>query len=148
MLKQRLIARGEQNIKRRLSIYKEEQKQAPNFDYIIKNEIVEKTTEIIQAIIKQEQKQQPLLPTKSCQTISDAKIRKWETKLEKGKKVPPVVIGQQDGKLYIIEGRHRYLASLKTGIALAKIVDQHHKIDLVEKEELTEWSKIVKSFKA
>ena len=146
-LKKRLIARGEQNIKRRLSIYKDEQKQAPNFDYIIKNEVVEDTTEIIQAIIKQEQKQQLLLPTKSCQTISDAKIRKWETKLEKGKKVPPVVIAQQDGKLYIVEGRHRYLASLKTGIALAKIVDQQKKIDLLSKEELAEWGKIVKSFK-
>ncbi len=147
VLKQRLLQRGEKNIKQRLKVYEKEQKEAYRYDYVIRNQDMDRTVEVMRTIIKEEKKEKPLYPIQSCQTIKHSKVEKIESKLVKGKKVKPIWVAEQDGKLYIVKGRHTYLASLKCGVPVAKYVDHCASVTPLSKEENDEWCKIVKNYK-
>lgn len=145
-LKKRLIGRGEKNIKLRLKVYKKEQKETYRYDYIIRNQDMDRTVDLMRTIMKEERMQRPLLAVESCQTLSHAKIEKIENRLLKGKKVKPIVVAESDGKLYILEGRHTYLASLKCGVHVACMVDSNATVTPLDKAEQDEWAKIVKNY--
>ena len=87
-----------------------------------------------------------ILPIKSCSNISAKKIDNIATKLEKGKKMKPIKLALVEGKVYIVDGIHRYLASLKTGKNIVKeFVNTTPTIGNVNVEE---WNKVVESYKA
>lgn len=146
VLKQRLLGRGEKEIKRRLKVYKKEQKAALNYDYVVHNDEVDRTLAVLKAIIKETRMRKPLLPNESCQTISHDKVEKIEAKLLKGRHVRPIEVVENNGKLYILKGRHTYLASLKCGVHVACLVDRTATITPLDKAELDEWTKIVKNY--
>lgn len=146
VLKQRLLGRGEKDIKRRLNVYKKEQKAALGYDYVVHNDEVDRTIEVLKAIIKETRMCKSLLPMKSCQTLSHARIEKIENRLLKGKKVKPIVVAEGNGKLYIVDGRHTYLASLKCGVHVACLVDSNAMVTPLDKAEQDEWAKIVKNY--
>ena len=146
VLKQRLIGRGEKNIKLRLKVYKQEQKAATNYDYIVRNSEAERTLEVMKTVITQSRNHKMLNATESCQTLSHARIEKIENRLLKGKKVKPIVVAEGNGKLYIVEGRHTYLASLKCGVHVACLVDSNAMVTPLDKAEQDEWAKIVKNY--
>lgn len=146
VLKQRLIGREEKNIKLRLKVYKQEQKAATKYDYIVRNSEAERTLAILKTVIEQSRNNKILNATESCQTLSHARIEKIENRLLKGKKVKPIVVAEGNGKLYIVDGRHTYLASLKCGVHVACLVDSNAMVTPLDKAEQDEWAKIVKNY--
>lgn len=147
-LRQRLIGRGEspEKIKNRLKLYKKEQAQIPNYDYVIFNDVYLETLDKVTKIAEIGLGKTELLPTKSCANISAKKIDSIATKLEKGKVFKPIKIALVNGQVFIVDGIHRYLASLKTGKNIVKeFVNVTPKIEDVNKEE---WDKVVDSYKA
>lgn len=147
-LRQRLIGRGEspEKIKNRLKLYKKEQAQIPNYNYVIFNDVYLDTLDKVTKIAEIGLGKTELLPTKSCAKISAKKIDSIATKLEKGKVFKPIKIALVNGQVYIVDGIHRYLASLKTGKNIVKeFVNVTPKIEDVNKEE---WDKVVDSYKA
>ncbi len=147
-LRQRLIGRGEspEKIKNRLKLYKKEQAQIPNYNYVIFNDVYLDTLDKVTKIAEIGLGKTELLPTKSCAKISAKKIDSIATKLEKGKVFKPIKIALVNGQVYIVDGIHRYLASLKTGKNIVKeFVNVTPKIEDVNKEE---WGKVVDSYKA
>lgn len=147
-LRQRLIGRGEspEKIKNRLKLYKKEQAQIPNYNYVIFNDVYLDTLDKVTKIAEIGLGKTELLPTKSCAKISAKKIDSIATKLEKGKIFKPIKIALVNGQVYIVDGIHRYLASLKTGKNIVKeFVNVTPKIEDVNKEE---WDKVVDSYKA
>ena len=147
-LRQRLIGRGEspEKIRNRLKLYKKEQAQIPNYNYVIFNDVYLDTLDKVTKIAEIGLGKTELLPTKSCAKISAKKIDSIATKLEKGKIFKPIKIALVNGQVYIVDGIHRYLASLKTGKNIVKeFVNVTPKIEDVNKEE---WDKVVDSYKA
>lgn len=147
-LRQRLIGRGEspEKIKNRLKLYKKEQAQIPNYNYVIFNDVYLDTLDKVTKIAEIGLGKTELLPTKSCAKISAKKIDSIATKLEKGKVFKPIKIALVNGQVYIVDGIHRYLASLKTGKNIVKeFVNVTPKIEDINKEE---WDKVVDSYKA
>ena len=148
VLRQRLVDRGEspERIKNRLKLYHKEQAQIPNYDYVIKNEAYLDTLDMVTKIAEIGLGKTTILPIKSCSSISAKKIDNIATKLEKGKKMKPIKLALVEGKVYIVDGIHRYLASLKTGKNIVKkFVNVTPKIEDINKEE---WDKVVDSYKA
>ena len=103
-LRQRLIGRGEspEKIKNRLKLYKKEQAQIPNYNYVIFNDVYLDTLDKVTKIAEIGLGKTELLPTKSCAKISAKKIDSIATKLEKGKIFKPIKIALVNGQVYIV----------------------------------------------
>ena len=87
-----------------------------------------------------------LLPTLDHTKVSAKKIDKLASKLEKGKYLKPIKVSLHENQIYIVDGVHRYLASLKTGKNVVKqFVDE---VPLNTSANKEEWNKIFKSYQA
>lgn len=146
VIKQRLIDRGEskERIKNRLALYKKEQASRFKFDFIIKNSNYNKSISKLEAIINLGTKVDIIYPYKDYTKLSAKKIDKYAFKLENGKKLKPIKVALIDNKIYIIDGVHRYLASLKTGKNIAKQFIEYSGESF--EFNLDEWKKIVNSY--
>ncbi len=146
VIKQRLIDRGEkkERIKNRLALYNKEQAARFKFDFIIKNSNYNKSIAKLEAIINFGKNIDIIYPYKNYTKLSAKKIDKYAFKLEKGKDLKPIQVALIDNKIYIIDGMHRYLASLKTGKNVPKqfIECEKQKFEF----NLDEWKKIVASY--
>ena len=146
VLIERLKNRGEKNIKNRMKFYKNEQKRMYDSDYVIHNIDFEQTMSNIKTLIELELQGKYLLPTVSCQQILEKRINKYVNKFNKNKKVKPVTIAIQNGKVYIVDGVYRYLASLKCGKHICKILLNNQHVDVAKDLDVKEWNKIVKMY--
>lgn len=145
-LKQRLTDRGEkpEKIKARLELYKKEQAQISNYHFVIKNTVYLKSLEKLEKLCEIGLGTARILPTKDYTNLSAKRIDKYASKLEQGKTLKPIKVAYFENEVYIINGVHRYLASLKTGKNVVKeFVDVTPKNT---KTNLEEWDKIVKSY--
>lgn len=146
VIKQRLIDRGEkkERIKNRLALYNKEQAARFKFDFIIKNSNYNKSIAKLEAIINLGKNKDIIYPYKNYTKLSAKKIDKYAFKLEKGKDLKPIQVALIENKIYIIDGMHRYLASLKTGKNVAKqfIECEKQKFEF----NLDEWKKIVAAY--
>ena len=146
VIKQRLIDRGEkkERIKNRLALYNKEQAARFKFDFIIKNSNYNKSIAKLEAIINFGKNIDIIYPYKNYKKLSAKKIDKYAFKLEKGKDLKPIQVALIDNKIYIVDGMHRYLASLKTGKNVSKqfIECEKQKFEF----NLDEWKKIVASY--
>lgn len=146
VLKQRLTDRGEkpEKIKARLSLYKKEQSQIFEYDYVIKNTVYLKSLEKMEKLCEIGLGNARLLPYKEYNKLSAKKIDKYAAKLEQGKTLKSIKVALYNNEIYIVDGVHRYLASLKTGKNVVKeFVEVTPKNTNVNLEE---WDKIVKSY--
>lgn len=143
----RLEKRGEKRIKERMKFYAKEQKRMFNSDYVINNVDLDQTLSTIKTLIDFEQNNKAFLPTKSCQEVLDKKVNKYVNKLAKGKKVKPIKIAIKSGKVYILDGVHRYLAALKCGKHVCKEIVNEQDIAVSKDLDVKEWNKIVKMYK-
>ena len=146
VLKQRLTDRGEkpEKIKARLSLYKKEQSQIYEYDYVIKNTVYLKSLEKMEKLCEIGLGNARLLPYKEYNKLSAKKIDKYAAKLEQGKTLKSIKVALYNNEIYIVDGVHRYLASLKTGKNVVKeFVEVTPKNTNVNLEE---WDKIVKSY--
>ena len=146
VIKQRLIDRGEkkERIKNRLALYNKEQAARFKFDFIIKNSNYNKSIAKLEAIINFWKNIDIIYTYKNYTKLSAKKIDKYAFKLEKGKDLKPIQVALIDNKIYIVDGMHRYLASLKTGKNVSKqfIECEKQKFEF----NLDEWKKIVASY--
>lgn len=146
VLKQRLIDRGEkpEKIKARLSLYKKEQAQIVEYDYLIKNTVYLKSLEKMEKLCEIGLGNARLLPYKEYNKLSAKKIDKYAAKLDQGKTLKSIKVALYNNEIYIVDGVHRYLASLKTGKNVVKEF-----VEVTPKNtntNLEEWDKIVKSY--
>ena len=144
---ERLKKRGEKRIKERMKFYHREQKRMHDSDYVIRNVDLEQTLRMMKTLIDAEQTDKSYLPIKSCQEILDKKINKYVNRFNKGKKVNPIEIAIKSGKVYIIDGVHRYLAALKCGKHICKVVLNDESVEPSQELDVKEWNKIVKMYK-
>ena len=146
VLKQRLIDRGEkpERIKNRLALYKKEQAAMINYNYAIKNTIYNLSIEKLEALMRVETNSDIIYPCKDYSKITAKKIDKFALKLEHGKTLKPIKVALIDKKIFIVDGVHRYLASLKTGKNVCKQFVEYtgEKFDF----NLDEWKKIVNAY--
>ena len=145
VLKQRLIDRGEkpEKITARLSLYKKEQAQIAEYDYLIKNTVYLKSLEKMEKLCEIGLGNARLLPYKEYNKLSAKKIDKYAAKLDQGKTLKSIKVALYNNEIYIVDGVHRYLASLKTGKNVVKEF-----VEVTPKNtntNLEEWDKIVKS---
>ena len=119
-LKKRLIGRKEKNIKLRLKRFGYEQKQINNFDYIIYNHDLQRTTQDILKIVELENND--FLPCKNIKDINKYKVRYYANKLKTGKVLRPIKIAFDGEKAYILKGVEKFVASVLTNMPVAKVI--------------------------
>ena len=142
VLIERLKARGEKEIDLRLKRYNMEQEHAKNYDYIITNNVLGETINAVLQIVSAENEKLTPIYTIAPTENSVDKARSYAEALKNGQTLSPIKIAFNDNKMYIIEGHHRYLASLMTGMKIAKevvnaasikAVDQNYWNSIIEK---------------
>lgn len=131
-LVERLKNRGEKNIDLRLQRYQMEQQYLINYDYIITNDCLDSTLSIMNDIIHNEKDDYCPCCTQKPTEIIDKKVYEIANTLNSGQKVPPIKIAIKNKKIFIIDGHHRYLASILTGKRIAKEIINVNYIDAVE----------------
>ncbi|MBR2467571.1 MAG: ParB N-terminal domain-containing protein [Clostridia bacterium] len=148
VLKNRLVNRGEapEKIKNRLRLYKKEQAQIPNYHFVIRNNVYLNTLEKMMKLAEFGLGNATLVPTLDHTKVSAKKIDKLASKLEKGKHLKSIKVALHENQIYIVDGVHRYLASLKTGKNVVKQFVDELPLNLSANKE--EWAKIFESYKA
>ena len=146
VIKQRLIDRGERKdrIKNRLAIYKKEQSHADEYDFLIKNSNYNRSIDKLNAIIDYGVNGDIIYPTKNYTKLIAKKIDRYAARFATNKKIKPIKVALIDGKIYIVDGVHRYLAALKTG---KNIVKRFVEMPVLKFDfDKDEWRKIVESY--
>lgn len=119
-LKKRLILRQTKDISRRMKHYAFEQKSIPLYDYCIYNDDIGFTIEKIKAIMDYAQHKSTILAGCNLGKYNDKKVQKIVNRLKSNKRVKPIKVAAQNGKIYIVDGINTYLASINTGVSVVK----------------------------
>lgn len=139
-LKRRLKGRGEKQIKLRLKRYDREQGEINKFDYIIVNNNLDKTCNIIKSIYDKELVD--ILPTLPIEKINFKKINKFVKQLKCGKVLKAIDVAIKNDIIYIINGHEKFIAGILTNCLVAKkIVDK--KIEILNDEQYTKWKDLI-----
>ena len=132
VLVQRLIERKEKEIEKRLARYELEQTYQTKYDYIITNNYLEETLGICRDIIAFSRSGAHLLSTQTHVDMKEEKIYQIAEAMKNGEtEIPPISVRIKDHKLYIVDGHHRYLASLVAGKKIAAAIVDEGIIDMV-----------------
>lgn len=120
ILVERLKGRNEQEIDKRLERYEMEQSYQSKYDFIVTNNSLEETMSVCYDIVYHVKNKSFLKSTQTIRNMNQDKIYKIAAVLkEDSEKIPPIDVCIKDHELYIIDGHHRYLASLLTGKKIA-----------------------------
>lgn len=140
-LKRRLKSRGEKQIKLRLKRYDREQGEINKFDYIIVNNNLEKTCNIIKSIY--DKQLIDILPTMPIEKISFKKINKFVRQLKCGKVLKAIDVAIENDKIYIINGHEKFVAGILTNCLVAKkFCDK--RVKLLNNEQYTKWRNLIR----
>ena len=120
-LQQRLVQRNTKDIKNRMKHYSFEQKSIPLYDYCIYNDDLEATLAKLRAILNHFNNSEYLIAGENLKKFNENKIEKIASRLKRNKKVKPIKVAEKDGKIYIVSGINRYLASVRTNINVTKV---------------------------
>lgn len=141
VLKERLIERKETEIEKRLSRYEMEMSYCDKYDYIITNNDLKETTNIVLTIVDAEKRNLPFSVATPF-IPDDVKVKEYVKKLENGATLSPVKIAYCNGNPYIVEGAHEYLAGLISGKHVAKEIV---KVSGVSSVEQSAWQTALKN---
>lgn len=119
VLKERLIERKETEIEKRLSRYEMEMSYCDKYDYIITNNDLVETKNIVLKIVDAEKKNLTFSVATPF-TADDVKVKEYVKKLENGETLSPIKITYFNGLPYIVEGAYEYLAGIISGKHVAK----------------------------
>ena len=131
VLKERLIERKETEIEKRLSRYEMEMSYCDKYDYIITNNDLTETKNVVLEIVNAE-KQNLAFSVAKPFVLGDSKVNEYVKKLQSGETLSPVKIAYCGGKPYIIEGAHKYLAGIVSKKHVAKEIVKVSDIKAVE----------------
>lgn len=133
ILMERLINRNEQEIEKRLSRYEMEQQYEDQYDYIVTNNDLEETLSNCMDIVKYAKDGLFFKSSQSIRDMSEDKIIEFSKILKSNPKhFSPIDVAIKKHELYIIDGHHRYMASLLSGVKIAVRIINAPYIDLVE----------------
>ena len=120
ILVERLIGRGEKEIDLRMKRYELEMQKLPLYDYVIDNEKLETTVELIERIIAFESEGKS--PTVSSERLVgiDEEVAKEEAILREKNIGDPIAFGAVDGGFEVVDDIPRFVASENTGIKVAR----------------------------
>jgi guanylate kinase len=140
VLVERLRGRGEKDIDLRMERYHMELAFSARYDYIIENNERESTVALTKAAIDFEQRGGALLPAGAA-GIDRGRVEALAGVLDKGEFLPAIDVAMEGGRMYIIDGRHRYLAALLSGRRLAKRIVSPERIPRVPRAggEIAAW---------
>ncbi len=149
VLKNRLINRqtNKKQIKNRLKVYKHEQKQMTNYDFVIYNNDLDKTLDKMNAIINISRNNIPVLAIESCQKVNGKKVDKLANKALKGKQLKPIKVIAHDGMVYITEGLNEYLAEIKSKTHSNFVFVENNKNLKPDENNIKEWKKLIDLYK-
>lgn len=119
-LKKRLKSRGEKQIKLRLKRFGYEQKQKNKFDYIVYNGDLQQTSDNIVKIIGL--KHDDFYFSKKLNKLNKYKVKYYINKLTSGKILSPVKIAILGGKVCVVRGVEKLVASFVCKKPVAKLV--------------------------
>ena len=119
VLVQRLTERKETEIEKRLARYDMEMSYSDKYDYIITNDDLASTVKLVLGIAAFE-RGGGFISAVDQSAINASETEKYVNALNGGAILSPVKTAFSGDKQYIIEGRHRYLASIITGKHVAK----------------------------
>lgn len=143
-LKKRLINRGEQQIKLRLKRYKLEQKHANKYDFLIYNNDINKTLNILHKLISFKNEPDYLFLKPLSNKISQKKVKKYCDLFLKNKTFKPIKIYFNGKDFYIKQNIEKYIASVLTNKTLTKVVVTNNKTYKILNENLiTDYIKFV-----
>lgn len=137
VLIKRLMERKETEIEKRLSRYDMEMSFCDKYDYIITNNDLFETKDIVLEIIDAE-KQGLLFGTVGSGAPDSDKVCYYVKKLQAGETLSPIVTAFYRGKPFILDGKEKYLASLITGKRVAKEIKNDFPIDVPDQKK---WNK-------
>ncbi len=149
VLKKRLKKRGEKkdSIRRRLKVYKDEQRMMPFYNYAVHNTHLDLALRHVNAVINTSKNKLPILSGVSCQEISEKKIDKALSRIENGKKLDHVYVTSHNDRIYIVKNINTYLAYTKLGMPIC-LHFTNDNIKVYDSESNNEeWLKILKSYK-
>lgn len=141
-LKKRLKLRGEKQIKLRLKRYKLEQAQMFTYDYLIYNNNLENTKNLVIQISKIEQDE--FLSNKLVDELSLKKIKNYVNKLNSGKIIKPIKIAIFNGQAVIEDGQEKFIAGLLTGKKVCKEIYYKESNINQTPENIMEWKRLVR----
>lgn len=139
-LKRRLKNRGEKQIKLRLKRYDREQGEINKFDYIILNNDLDLTCNLIGTIYSQQLLD--ILPTIPVEKLSLKKINKYASKLKCGKVLKAVEVAIFDDKIYIVKGHEKFIAGILTNKLVAKKI-VHKKVTMLSSQDYQKWFNLI-----
>ena len=141
-LKRRLKNRNEKQIKLRLKRYNKEQKEMFKFDYLIYNNDLEKTKNLILNLVNFENTD--FMPSKQIDKLKLKKVNKYVNKLISGKILKPIEISLENDKLQIIKGDEKFIASLIANKSVCKkFVNKNINISF-SPSEIMEWKSFIR----
>lgn len=119
VLKQRLIERRETEIEKRLARYEMEMSFCDRYDYIITNNDLLSTKNLVLKIVGAENGGAGFGAVNGgC--VDDVRVQEYVKKLNAGETISPVKIAFIGDAPYIVEGRHKYIAGIISGKHVAK----------------------------
>ena len=122
VLEQRLKERGEKEIELRLKRYDMEQAYADNYDYIINNEMLDKTLGIVKTIIENERMGRLPLAAVKSPVIDKNLVEEYVQKLNSFKKLQPMPVSVVGGRIVVVDQYEKYLAQMISGQRVSKEV--------------------------
>ena len=135
VLVKRLTERKETEIEKRLERYDMEMSYSDKYDYIITNNDLEETKELVLDIIEAE-RHGLLFGTVNGLPPDKDKVDYYVRKLQAGETLSPITTTFYCGRPFILGGRAKYLASLITGKRVAKEIKNAFAVDVPDQ---TEW---------
>lgn len=142
VLKHRLKGRKEKHIRLRLKRFGYEQKQKNKFDWIILNNNLQETCEIIDLIIGFENKD--FLPTKKVKKINFKLVKRCFEKLKCGKILKPIQVCLNSKKPYIVKGIESFVASLLAKKNVAKLIVKKKRVKKLDVFDYKDFQELIK----
>ena len=137
VLVKRLTERKETEIEKRLARYDMEMSFCDKYDYVITNNDLFETKDIVLEIINAE-KQGLKFGTVTSGAPDNGKVEYYVKKLQAGETLSPIITAFYGGRPFVLDGREKYLASLITGKSVAKEIKNDCKTDIPDQAE---WNK-------
>ena len=140
VLKERLTERKETEIEKRLSRYDMEMSYCDKYDYVITNNDLNETKNIVLKIVNAE-KRNLIFSVAEPYISDDCKVNEYIKQLENGETLSPVKIAYAGDLPYIVEGAHKYLAG-KT--CLKHVAKEIVNVKDLNKVDQTAWQAALK----
>jgi guanylate kinase len=125
ILAERLEQRQETDIELRLARYDLEKGLSSKYDYILENSDLERTVMITTQVVDFEKRGESLISTHPAGSIDEKRVRELADSILKGATLPSIDVGVKDGRIYIIDGHHRYQASILAKSRIAKRIVEY-----------------------